>query len=419
LAACNPASIPVEGNGSRLALQVSASIENLYYSVANVTPGTWYAVLPNVAGLLFWNSATAATPIAAAAGNIIYSALSQSGTGVFTGEYKEYVGTPFTSTAQPALQEISTGSTSVAEPLPSYDLIAQATVPSSAAVAKTLESTATTDAGTVTFNVGPSEDREVVKGIATKEGKRSNKLLAFDLNVGGPYTISNETLKDEGVALNSISMTYFRLSKVSISFKPKNSAFHHYKWVQLVSPTIITGTLDSNNVPTTAIDASKLAFRPDVAALNLTSVDILDIQYPDQHWLEGQTVLTMKDDPAIGPDLGAQPTPIPGGGGYTFSPKLTAQGALDRAYLTKVNSLNAGQKYFQAHIFKTHLYDIGNGQQKDLGYFYWAQVSIFSLDANGHVSYTNAIYSVTVNAQKQIVFGPITSSSPAWSAPGS
>ena len=95
LAASNPASISVEGGGSRLKLQMSASIESLYSDVANVTPlPGWYAVVPNVTGLLFWNSATATTAITPnGSGDIIDSAFESGGTGPYTGNYEAYIGT--------------------------------------------------------------------------------------------------------------------------------------------------------------------------------------------------------------------------------------------------------------------------------------------------------------------------------------
>ncbi len=53
--ASNPRSVPVEGDGLRLGLQVFASIESLYYLIpSEETPGTWYATLPDVDGLDFW-----------------------------------------------------------------------------------------------------------------------------------------------------------------------------------------------------------------------------------------------------------------------------------------------------------------------------------------------------------------------------
>ncbi len=62
--ACNPINIPVEGQGDRVPLQLQASIDPLYYDIANTTANDWHAILPNIAGLDFWDSANSTTPMA-------------------------------------------------------------------------------------------------------------------------------------------------------------------------------------------------------------------------------------------------------------------------------------------------------------------------------------------------------------------
>ena len=92
------ASIPVEGSGDRLGLQVFASIEQLYYSIPGATANDWKAVLPNIAGLDFWTLENDGTQLAADGdGNIIDSPLSQVGTGPFVGTYRQYRGTVYSS----------------------------------------------------------------------------------------------------------------------------------------------------------------------------------------------------------------------------------------------------------------------------------------------------------------------------------
>ncbi len=91
--ACKPVYVPVEGQGDRVPLQLSASIESLYYQVEHPT-GTstsddWHAVLPNVTGLLFWATAIATTPLPVVAGNVIDAVLS----GALGDEYYTYCGT--------------------------------------------------------------------------------------------------------------------------------------------------------------------------------------------------------------------------------------------------------------------------------------------------------------------------------------
>ena len=96
--ASNPPSIPVEGSGSRLGLQVTALIELLYYSILGSTLSDWTAVLPNVDGLDFWSSATTTTSITPdGSGDIIDSVLGSGGSGPFAGSYEGYVGTVFAS----------------------------------------------------------------------------------------------------------------------------------------------------------------------------------------------------------------------------------------------------------------------------------------------------------------------------------
>ena len=61
LNATNPAEIPVEGNGPRMELDLSASVDPLYAQLGSMSD--WNAVLPAVSGLEFWSAATGGTQI--------------------------------------------------------------------------------------------------------------------------------------------------------------------------------------------------------------------------------------------------------------------------------------------------------------------------------------------------------------------
>ena len=61
LNATDPAAIPVEGNGPRMELDLSASVDALYAQLGSMSD--WHAVLPAVSGLEFWSAATGGTQI--------------------------------------------------------------------------------------------------------------------------------------------------------------------------------------------------------------------------------------------------------------------------------------------------------------------------------------------------------------------
>jgi hypothetical protein len=75
--ACQAINVPVEGDGTRTQLQLSAAIDPLYAQIPNASMSDWHAVLPNVAGLDFWTAAQGGTPLTPDGnGNLIDQALS-------------------------------------------------------------------------------------------------------------------------------------------------------------------------------------------------------------------------------------------------------------------------------------------------------------------------------------------------------
>ena len=80
--ACQGITVSVDGQGNRVPLQLSASIEPLYTLIHNASMNDWTAKLPSVSGLMFWNSQRDGTQLTAvdASDDLLNSPLTSYGT---------------------------------------------------------------------------------------------------------------------------------------------------------------------------------------------------------------------------------------------------------------------------------------------------------------------------------------------------
>jgi len=74
-------SIPVEGQGDRVQLQLQASIEPVYTSIQNASMNGWSYAVPSISGVDFWSGASGGAPLSGvdSAGDVLNGSFSLSG----------------------------------------------------------------------------------------------------------------------------------------------------------------------------------------------------------------------------------------------------------------------------------------------------------------------------------------------------